>query len=152
MYRRGSGFMISMEHLAPHPQIPECVSGKEHTMLDSQRLAPCPFGILAIPVVNIGEGPAGARGHDNHSCNNASPEEEVFQAVQYTGDSRLFQVSIVKYGDGHNGRQPDSGCEIMDETIKDNQGFFKHDDSQKATSSVCLRCGKVISDGVYSGI
>src|SRR5512133_672769 len=131
--------MISMEHLAPHPQIPECVSREEHNMLDNQRLAPCPFGIFAIPVINIGEGPSGASGHDNHSCNNAAPEEEVFQAIQYTGDSRLIQVSIVKYGDGHNCRQPDSGSKIMDETIKDNQGFFKHDDSKKATSSVFQR-------------
>jgi hypothetical protein len=115
-----------MEDLAPHPQIAEGIGGKKDNMLDDQGLAPRTLGILAIPVVHIGEGAPGTGGHDDHGGDNAAPEEEVFKAVQYADDCRVVEVSTVKHRNRNDGRQPDAGGKIMDKAVEDNQGFLQH--------------------------
>ncbi len=65
-------------------------------MFDDQRLAPLSFGVLSIPVINVGKGAPGPGGHDKNGGDHTPPEEHSLQMIQNAGNGTVLKMSIVE--------------------------------------------------------
>ena len=113
-----------MKRPPPHPKISDPEADQKRQVFDDQHPAAYPLRILAVPIYYIGERPACSGGHNQNHCYNTGPEKPTFDFIKYSYKRLFTHMRIMQQCDGRNRRQPDAGCEIMNEPIKNYERFF----------------------------